>query len=138
MTEMFLINMKLPSLNDVIKKNRENRYSGNNYKKEIEEIIGWNIKKALCSGTLTPRTEPVDIVIDYYELTRKRDVDNIQSSTKFILDALVKNGVLKNDGRKYVNQIYHRIFDIDKPLNDYCYVALMPAGSVELKFVFDK
>lgn len=39
----------------------------------------------------------------------RRDADNIQSAQKFILDAMVKCGVIKNDSRKYISQIYHHI-----------------------------
>lgn len=42
------------------------------------------------------------------------DADNIQSSQKFILDALVNNGVLPDDNRKHVTQIYHRIHDSEE------------------------
>ena len=35
--DYFVIEEKLPSLNDVIDKNRTNRYAGAKYKKDIEE-----------------------------------------------------------------------------------------------------
>lgn len=35
----------------------------------------------------------------------------VGASQKFILDDLVKCGILKNDSRKYVTQIYHEIVD---------------------------
>lgn len=131
--ELFYINMKLPSLNEFIKANRTNVHVGNSFKQDIEEAIGWQIKQAVSVGNLTPKTEPVDILIDFYELTRRRDVDNIQSSTKFILDALQIQGILKNDGRKYVNQIYHRVYDAPKEYkHDFCIVTLYPAGSLTL------
>lgn len=107
----FTIRRKLPSLNEVIDKNRANRYYGAQYKADIEEAIGWDIKQALTAGTLTPTDQPCEIYIEFHEATKRRDVDNIQSSQKFILDAMVKNGVLKNDSRRYVKQVHHRIID---------------------------
>lgn len=107
----FTIRAKLPSLNDVIAKNRANRYYANNFKQDIEELIGWEIKQALTSGTLKPVSNPCEIYIWWHEATKRRDVDNIQSSQKFVLDAMVKNGALKNDNRKYVKQIHHEIVD---------------------------
>lgn len=103
----FIINEKLPSLNQVISSNRANRYAGAKLKKDIETLIGWSIKKA----ALKPITNPCVINIEWHEATKRRDVDNIHSSVKFILDALVKNGILINDSRKHVKQIYHQIVD---------------------------
>lgn len=107
----FTVHAKLPSLNDVIRKNRENMFCGNSYKKETEKIISRYIQRALTTGKLKPVSEPCTIRIDWYEKTKRRDVDNIQSSQKFILDALVSNGVLPDDNRKHVVQIYHTIHD---------------------------
>lgn len=104
---VFTIEGKLPSLNDVIAKNRTNRYVGADFKKKIETSIGWAIKKA----KLKPIETPCVIEIEWHEATKRRDVDNIHSSVKFILDALVKNGILKNDSRRYVKQIYHEVID---------------------------
>lgn len=106
-----MIEEKLPSLNDVIAKNRTNRYAGAKYKKSIEDIIGWSIKRALLNKTLWPVHTACVIEIDWHEATKRRDVDNIQSSQKFILDALVNNSILPNDNRRYVKQIYHNIID---------------------------
>ena len=77
-------------------------------------MIGWAIKQALTMKTLKLITNPCVIYIDWHEATKRRDVDNIQSSQKFVLDAMVKNGVLKNDNRRYVKQIYHEIVDDKK------------------------
>lgn len=109
----FTINRRLPSLNDVIDQNRTNRFKGANFKKDIEEAIGWDIKQALTKGTLKPINEPCVVFIIWHEKTRRRDVDNIQSSQKFILDALVKNKVLPNDNRRYVTQVEHKVVDSD-------------------------
>ncbi|MDE5582449.1 MAG: RusA family crossover junction endodeoxyribonuclease [Ruminococcus sp.] len=107
----FTIHAKLPSLNEVINKDRSNRFAGAVYKKDTEKLISRYIAKALTTGELKPVSEAVTIRIDWYEKTRRRDVDNIQSSQKFILDALVSNGVLPDDNRRYVKQIYHTIHD---------------------------
>lgn len=112
------IDAKLPSLNEVVAKNRANRYMGAKMKREVQDMIGWYIRKS--------DLKPVDcctISIKWHEKTRRRDVDNIQSAQKFILDALVENGILKDDSRRYVRQIYHEIIDdttdyVEVELND--------------------
>ena len=46
---------------------------------------------------------PVKIQFRFYCSDRRRDPDNLSSSSrKFILDALVNEGVLKDDGWKYI------------------------------------
>ena len=108
-TESFVIKEKLPSLNDVIAKNRANRYVGAKFKADIEKIISVYINNALKKGEIHKQKKPCWIAIEWREKTRRRDVDNIQSSTKFILDSLVKNGVLIDDSRKYVVNVVHLI-----------------------------
>lgn len=114
-TGLFVIDKQLPSLNQYISANRSNKYAGAKFKKEQEEYIGWCIKKALANGCLTTFDKPVTVFIDWYEKDKRRDCDNIQSSQKFILDALQQQGVIPNDNRKYVKQIYHNVCDTTEP-----------------------
>lgn len=111
----FVIKTKLPSLNEVIAKNRANKYMAAQFKRDIETEIGYYIKQALTIGRLKPMGKtPCVIYIDWYERTKRRDCDNIQSSQKFILDALQQQGIIKNDSRRYVKQIYHTVIDYDE------------------------
>lgn len=121
MRQYFVINTKLPSLNEVINANRANRYGGNALKHDIEELIGWAIKQAKTKKDLTEWDRPCEIEIEWHERTKRRDVDNIQSSQKFILDALVKNKVLADDGRRWVKQIHHNVVDDER---DFVVVTL--------------
>jgi Holliday junction resolvase RusA-like endonuclease len=126
----FVIKTKLPSLNEVIAKNRANKYMAAQFKRDIETEIGYYIKQALTIGRLKPMGEtPCVIYIEWHKKTKKMDVDNIHSSAKFILDALQKCGVIKNDNRKYVKQIYQKIVD-DK--EEYCKVFLVDVNCVIL------
>lgn len=117
----FKILGKLPSLNDVIDANRTNRYAGAKMKKDIERRILIFICAARVSKKLKPVNTSCIIFIEWHEATKRRDADNIQSAQKFILDALKKGGILPDDGRKYVKQIYHEIVD-DK--EDYVIVKI--------------
>ena len=121
----FVIHQKLYSLNEVICANRANRYAGAKLKKEIETSIGWAIREAVLTKTLKPIINPCVINIDWHEATNRRDVDNIQSSQKFILDAMVKNRILQNDSRRYVKQIYHEVID---DTEDYVVVRIKETG----------
>ena len=64
--------------------------------------------------TLRPVRNLCEIYIEWHEATKRRDADNIQSSTKFVLDAMVENGILQNDNRRHVRQVYHKIVDDER------------------------
>lgn len=56
---------------------------------------------------------PITLKITWYEENKRRDIDNITFATKFIQDALVKCGVLENDGQKQINKVIHDV-QVDK------------------------
>lgn len=102
----FEIPQKLPSLNQVIARNRGNVYAGNKMKQDTERMIMQCIRVAQRKGKLERQYNcRVVIMVDWYEPENRRDVDNVKSANKFILDALVKTGVLRDDGPKYVRDI---------------------------------
>lgn len=107
----FTIHAKLPSLNEVISKNRSCRYVGASYKKEVEKIIARYIVTALESGKLRPVSTPCMVQFIWHEKNRRRDVDNIQSAQKFVLDAMVRCGIFPDDSRKYVAQTVHTVIN---------------------------
>ena len=107
----FVIKHKLPSLNEYTAACRTNAYKGANFKREVEEVIGWAIRQALTSKTLHKPNKAVIVHFEWHERTKKRDADNIAFAKKFILDALVKMKVLEDDSRKFVKGFYDVIVD---------------------------
>lgn len=102
----FELYAKLPSLNQVIDRNRGNVYAGNKLKQETERQIMYCIRNAQQRGSLKKHYDgQVVLFVDWFERENRRDVDNVKSANKFILDALVKTGVLKDDGPRYVKDI---------------------------------
>ena len=95
----FEIENRLPSLNEYTKACRTNKYIGAKLKDETEINIWADIKQQLKSLKIT---SPVKIHFTWIEENKKRDLDNICFAKKFILDALVKSNVLKNDTHNYV------------------------------------
>lgn len=69
-------------------------------KRENEFMVFLAIKQAKLKKVTK---YPVCFHITFYEPNYRRDLDNISFATKFILDALVKSGVLEDDGQKYVS-----------------------------------
>ena len=98
----FVIHTKLPSLNEYIDVCRSNKYQASQYKKEIEEVIGWAIKRALVIKELKPTNKPCIVKFTWIEKNARRDYDNIAFAKKFILDAMQKQGIIPNDNRKYI------------------------------------
>lgn len=90
------IPLKLPSLNEYINACRKNAYEGAKLKKQTQEDIMWFVKK------LPKFDKPISIHFHWIEGNKRRDYDNIASAKKFILDAMVKCGKLKDDNRNYV------------------------------------
>lgn len=90
------IPFKLPSLNDYINVCRQNKYQAADYKKRIENQI------SLFLGRVPKYENPVAIHFHWVEGNKRRDLDNVAFAKKFILDALVKSGKLKDDNRKCV------------------------------------
>lgn len=125
----FIINFKLPSMNEYVGACRASAFVGAGFKKNVEKTINIGIEEGLKNQTLKPTDKEVDIVIYWVCKNKKRDVDNIQSSVKFILDSMVGNGILPNDSQKYIKQVFHKIGYGDK---DYCMVMIFNHGDVEL------
>lgn len=90
------INGTLPGLNQYIEAERRNRYLGAKMKRQTEQTV------MLCARSQLRGIKfsgPVVMRYSWYEKDRRRDKDNISSfGRKCIQDALVREGVLKNDG----------------------------------------
>lgn len=92
----FVINGKLPGLNEYTLACRKNRYAGNAMKRKAEELVIWSARSQLKGWK--PK-HPVYMVYKWVEPNKRRDKDNISAAgRKFIQDALVKAGVLDDDG----------------------------------------
>ena len=94
--ERLEIPYKFPSLNEYTSACRQNAYAGASMKRKVQRDIGYFI------NTLPKFEKPVVINFTWIEGNKKRDLDNISFSKKFILDALVECGKLKDDNRKIV------------------------------------
>ena len=106
------IPVRLPGLNDMIAMSKAGRGRFNQYarsKEEIEKYI------RLTIGQLKPRSfSQCRIGFVWVEPDRKRDMDNISAGKKYILDALVGLGILKDDSWKYIKGFLPEIFEADK------------------------
>lgn len=85
----------LPSLNEYTAACRSNPRYGNQMKKEAEQIVTAYAYKTLKRWRASG---PVFMAYTWFEKNKRRDKDNIAFGRKFIQDALVKAGYLKDDG----------------------------------------
>ena len=97
------IPFKMPNLNDYIKVCRGNKFAAASMKSGVENEIYYFIRSL-------PKIEyPVWIDFIWCEKDARRDLDNIAFAKKFILDALVKFGKLKDDGQAFVKGFSDRV-----------------------------
>lgn len=110
----FTIHGTLPGLNDYLKAERSfsRKHScGNDMKQKYQHYISGEIRNTLKRLRIEKK---VLLHYLYYEPTKRRDLDNIAATAhKFTQDALVKCGVLENDGWNNVCGFTDRFF-VDK------------------------
>lgn len=86
---------RLDNLNDYTKACRTDPRVGNRMKKKNEEIISGYIMQQMRGIRFGGR---VYLHFAWIEPNRNRDLDNVCFAKKFILDALVSNGIIETDG----------------------------------------
>lgn len=114
----FRIDGTLPNLNEYIKADRVmirhagHCYSqGNEMKQSVQRDVQAYIRRDLKGVVIE---NPITITYCFYEPNRRRDKDNIAAfAMKVIQDALVAEGVIKNDGWKEIYS-FECYFDVDK------------------------
>lgn len=102
---------RLDNLNDYIRAERASKYKGAQMKADNETLVILAIRHCLRGIEIR---KPVHMHYCWYEKNNRRDLDNISSfGRKVIQDALVKEGVLQNDGWKNITG-FNDGFYIDK------------------------
>ena len=90
----FKMECSLCDLNKYINAERTNRFIAARIKKNQQELCEWLLPKK--------QFNKVFIVFKWFVKNKRKDPDNIAFSKKFILDAMVSTGMLKNDGQKQI------------------------------------
>jgi Holliday junction resolvase RusA-like endonuclease len=108
MTQSFFIVGTLPGANQCLWK----------HWRTFREIkIGHQIFiKAAIRRAKIKKMEYAAVRFDWREPNQKRDFDNIMFAQKFILDALVQQKILKDDGWAHITKIEHSVaLDASQP-----------------------
>jgi hypothetical protein len=97
----FKIQGRMQALNDYIKVNRGKRgiFLGNQTKKFVTEDIAEQISKQ----NPIHFDKPVIVEFHWVEINKKRDPDNFVFAKKFVLDGMVKAGIIDGDGWKHID-----------------------------------
>jgi hypothetical protein len=93
--------MRLPDLNQIIayskiRNGKWNKYAG--VKKKYTDAI----RDIIFLERLKPYTDKIFLQFAWFEPNRKKDPDNVDAGKKFILDGMVKAGLIPNDTQKYI------------------------------------
>lgn len=91
-------------LNEYTNACRRNKYQGAKLKKLYTEIAYTSALAAMANRRekwIQP-TKRVCIACEWIEKDHRRDPDNIASGIKFVLDGIVKAGVIADDSQKYI------------------------------------
>ena len=106
MTQAYEIHARLPDLNDYIAACRTHPQAGAKMKKTAQTTCEFWIKMIHKSYGDARFEKPVWITYRFYDKNRRRDKSNVAAfAIKVIEDALVTQGVLIDDGWKYIDGI---------------------------------
>ena len=106
----FVIKGRLPSLNEYCNAERKGYHCANGMKHRCQNVIIGYIRRF----KLKPIRHPVKIQYRFYEPNKRRDKDNISAiAHKFIQDAIVEAGILRDDGWDYITGFSDEFY-IDK------------------------
>lgn len=129
MTQVFVIEGELADLNKYVNACRGHWANGKRMKEDQDSMVCTYIRKA----RIKPMEGPIEVGISWIEKKRRggklRDVDNVAFATKFILDALVKCGIIPDDNPRVVRNVYHFYkFNAEEPRIEVTLMEYQPDG----------
>lgn len=104
---MYRIDGTLPTLNDHDKANRTNKFAGAKLKREATDMGAWQLKGK------QKITNPCTLEFTW-QYSGRHDLDNIAFAKKYVLDSMVKAGILKDDSQKWVLGFTDYFVKVDK------------------------
>ena len=114
--QSFFVAGRLPGANDIIRKHPM-----------VYSTLKREWGRRIAQQILVAKLRPVGycrIEFVWHELTEKRDPDNVIFGQKFVLDALRDTTIVKDDSRKFIHSLTHRV--IVDPSRPGVEVTLIP------------
>lgn len=131
----FIIYEQLPSLNDYINKlkSENGRRIGAAFKRQIDNKCVSYIMAAGKGKIASACRSPIVIHFEWHEKSKRRDLDNVYSAKKYILDAMQKCNVLENDNLSHVKGLYDSVVYGNC---DYVVVSIMSLEEADKLHIF--
>lgn len=101
----FSLDFQLPTLNEIIRTARGNKFAAAAQKKKYTDLVATEI----IVQTDRPHFDAISLDITWIETKKKRDPDNVFAAAKFVCDGIVAAGIIDDDDRDHVASITHRI-----------------------------
>ncbi len=101
----FFLDFPLPTLNEMIRTARGNKYAAAAQKKKYTDIVATEI----MVQTERPHFSAISLDITWIETKKKRDPDNVFAAAKFLMDGIVAAGIIDDDDRDHVASITNRV-----------------------------
>ena len=113
----FTIPHRLVRLNEYINAERSNKYFAAKIKKEMTNLCSYYIPNIKVD-------KPVEIKMIWTVKNFRNDPDNISMGAKFVLDAMVRKGMIPRDNLTIIKGLYH---DYKRGKNEQVEVIVSPA-----------
>ena len=102
----FFLDFPLPTLNEMIRTARGNKYAAAAQKKKYTDLVAMEI----MVQTERPHFEAISLDITWIETKKKRDPDGVfGGGLKYLMDGIVAAGIIDDDDRDHVASITNRI-----------------------------
>lgn len=124
MPQQLFIPGPLPGMNEILAAAKSGHGKGNAYSRMKREWC--NIVWAYAKSARLRPVPRASVAFEWREKDRRRDIDNVAAASKFVLDGLVKAGVLAGDGQAHVTAMSHA-FTVDSR-NPGVLVTVIPAA----------
>jgi|SRR6056297_2387254 len=98
----------MPGMNEIIDQNKIHWSNYHEIKKDYDDIVSFYAQQQGIKFF-----EKVKLNITYYMKNKKKDPDNLCAAKKFILDGLVKAGVLEDDNWDIVKE-FNETWEVDR------------------------
>lgn len=95
-------------LNEYINIERSNKYKAAKIKRDTTFAL-----KMMLLGKPKIKT-PTGLKLTWLIPNKRRDLDNISFACKFLLDGMVKAGLIENDNLNHITELHHRFEISDK------------------------
>jgi hypothetical protein len=102
----------LPGMNEMIAAAHHRRGKWDGYG-ALKRQWGAAVFAHAKSARMPAVPSPVAVTFAWREPARRRDIDNVAAGAKFVLDGLVKAGVIEGDGQRHIVRLEHS-FGVDK------------------------